>query len=138
MTLEIETGNLGEVPTSGTGWAVGFSPWTDTPGSLRHVPADTAVRGLCLKWKTHQAGDPQGINKPVSSGRTLSVLVSAESRFRIEFASDAAFTQDVSAVVLKRAGDFVAWGAGVHHRWEAQTGCTMMTLRWEPDADGER
>ena len=129
--MEIEVGNLNDLPTDGTGWVLGFSPWTR--GTLRQVSRDTSVEGLCMKWMHHGAGDPRGLAKPISAGRTLSVLVN-DGEFVLEFASDEAFATDFRRVVMKRSGDFAAWGPDVHHRWFVPAACTIMTLRWDPEA----
>jgi hypothetical protein len=51
LPMEIEFGNAGEVETNGTGWFIGFSPWSKTEASaLRHMPADLEATGLCVKW----------------------------------------------------------------------------------------
>ena len=129
--MEIEVGNLHDLPTDGTGWVLGFSPWTRE--TLRQVSQGTTVDGLCLKWMRHEQGHPRGRDKPISVGRTLSVLVS-EGEFVLEFAHDEHFANGFRQAVLTRCGDFVAWGPGVHHRWAVLSACTIMTLRWNPSA----
>lgn len=126
--MEIESGNAGDVDTKGTGWFIGFGPWTS---GLRHLPPDQAVRGLCVKWANHPAGDPRGTNKPVSVGRTISVLVGG-GPFRVEFSTSPDFLAVATDVrVLHRVGDFAMWGAGLHHRWFADAESVVMTVRWD-------
>jgi hypothetical protein len=129
----VEFGNAGELDTQGSGWFVGFSDWTKGPaGALRHVPAGAPSAGLCIKWFNHAAGDPNGEAKPVSVGRTMSLLVTPVSEFRIEFSTTADFAADTSLVhTLRRQGDFVIWGAGVHHRAFGVLPATVMTVRWD-------
>jgi len=132
LAKNIEFGNAGDLDTSGTGWFVGFSDWTRSPpGHLRHVPTGELAAGLCVKWFAHPAGNPNGESKPLSEGRTMSVLVSPASEFRIEFSMSADFApQDTLSHILCRHGDFVIWGPGVFHRaFGIQPAC-ILTVRW--------
>jgi len=132
----VEVGNAGELDTQGSGWFVGFSDWTQgRPGALRHVPAGAPSEGLCIKWLNHAAGDPNGEAKPVSVGRTMSLLVSPASEFRIEFSTAADFAVGATLThTLRRQGDFVIWGAGLHHRAFGVLPATVMTVRWDQPA----
>jgi hypothetical protein len=134
--MEIEFGNANEVETNGTGWFIGFSQWTKSEfSSLRHMPVDLGATGLCVKWFLHNAGDPNGEPKPISDGRTISVLVGQASEFRIEFSKSAAFEPShTTAFVLRRPGDFVVWGSGIYHRaFGVQKAC-ILTIRWLPNS----
>jgi hypothetical protein len=130
----VEFGNAGTLDTHGTGWFVGFSDWTRSAlGDLRHVAAGAPTAGLCIKWFAHAAGDPNGEAKPISEGRSLSVLVSPASEFRIEFSSTADFAPEATiSHTLRRQGDFVVWGEGVHHRAFGMEAACVMTVRWTP------
>ena len=129
--MDYFAGNAYDAETRGTGWFVGFSDWTRNAASgLLHVPKEQALSGLCIKWYDHPGGDDSG-DKPISEGRTISILVSSGSEFRIDFCESAAFDAEVETVVLKRHGDFVAWGAGLHHRWHCVARSTILTVRWQ-------
>jgi len=132
LVQNVEFGNAGDLDTRGTGWIVGFSDWTrNPPDHLRHVPADELAAGLCIKWFSHAAGDPNGEPKPLSEGRTMSVLVSPSSEFRIEFSAAADFPpQDTLSYTLRRHGDFVIWGPGVFHRAFGIEPACVLTVRW--------
>jgi hypothetical protein len=131
-TSDIEVGNAYALDTQGTGWFLGFSPWTLAGGGgLRHVPQDQPVTGLCAKWYDHPDGQDGGA-KPISEGRTLSILVNEGAVFHIEFSSSADFGPDLRAVVLRQPGDYAAWGAGLFHRWRCERRSTVMTVRWSP------
>jgi hypothetical protein len=136
--VEIESGNAADLDTHGTGWIVGFGEWArDGAAGLRYMPEASPSRGLCLKWMDHRTGDPRGIAKPPSAGRTISILASDSGRFRIEFSDDPAFPEGRTvAYVLARRGDSVAWGEGLHHRWSVDEDCTVVTLRWVPEPAG--
>ena len=133
--MEIESGNIGDLDTRGTGWTVGFGEWTrDGVFDLRYMPEAVRSSGICLKWMDHRAGDPRGSAKPPSVGRSLSILVGEAGRFRLEFSDDPGFPEGRTvAHVLARRGDFVAWGEGLHHRWFVDDDCIVLTLRWSPD-----
>ena len=102
------------------------------PGSdLLYVPPDQSLSGLCVKWFDHPAGHDSAAAKPVSEGRTVSILVSQGSRFRIDFCESADFRSSaVQTAWLQRHGDYAAWGAGLHHRWHCEARSTVLTLRW--------
>jgi len=132
LAQNVEFVNASDLDTNGTGWFVGFSDWTkSSPAHLRHVPAKELAAGLCVKWFSHPAGNPNGESKPLSEGRTMSVLVSPTSEFRIEFSATPDFaSQDIVAHTLRRHGDFVIWGPGVFHRaFGVQPAC-ILTVRW--------
>lgn len=134
FAANVEFGNAGEIDTSRTGWFIGFSDWakSDRPPHLRHVPSDLGLQGLCVKWFVHQAGDPDGQAKPVSQGRTISILVGAPSEFRLEFSPSLVFEPEGMRVhTLRKPGDFVIWGEGIHHRaFGIQPAC-ILTIRWQ-------
>jgi hypothetical protein len=133
-TMKIQTGNAHDAETHGTGWFLGFSDWTlNDPSGLLHVPKHEALTGLCAKWYDHPSGDDNGDSKPVSEGRTISILVSKGSAFRIEFSPTPDFLpEEVQTVLLERHGDFAAWGEGLYHRWHCLSQSTVLTLRWNP------
>jgi len=132
--MNIDTGNAYDQDTCGTGWFVGFSEWTraSTDG-LRHVPKGEAVSGLSMKWFDHPPGQ-EGHAKPVSEGRTLSILVNEGGEFEIDFCVSADFSGEVRTVRLARPGDFAAWGVGLFHRWRCVRRATVATVRWGPAA----
>lgn len=136
--MDIDTGNAHEVDTQGTGWFVGFSPWTLASAcGLRHAPRDDPVTGLCVKWYRHDAGHESGA-KPLSAGRTMSILVTEGGHFEIDFCLDPRFERGVRTVALRREGDFAVWGEGLYHRWRCIGRATVATVRWAPSLRGAR
>lgn len=128
--MDVTAGNASDADTGGTGWFIGFSEWTRTGSSdLLYVPREATLSGLCVKWYDHPAGHDSG-DKPISEGRSVSIMVSNDSVFRIDFCESAGFKTEVKSVVLKRHGDFAAWGPGLHHRWRCESRSTILTLRW--------
>ena len=132
--MQVEFGNAGDLHTNGTGWFIGFSEWTKSSSGLRHVPSGDAAKGLCVKWFLHEAGDPNGDEKPISEGRTISMLVGEPGDFKLEVSSTPAF--ELSKTVsyhLRRPGDFVAWGSGLYHRAYGLQQACILTVRWIPE-----
>jgi hypothetical protein len=132
LTRNVEFGNAGDVNTNGTGWFVGFSEWAKGSSTeLRYVAAGEPAAGLCVKWFAHPAGDPNGEAKPISEGRTMSILVSPDSEFRLEFSTLGDFApDDFLAHTLRRQGDFVIWGSGIFHRAFGIQPASILTVRW--------
>jgi hypothetical protein len=133
--MDIDVGNARELDTGGTGWIVGFSPWTlQSVAGLRHVPLGSLQRDVCIKWFRHEAGHESGNTKALSAGRTISLLATASSHFELDFSTSPDFDRDVRTVVLTREGDYAAWGSGLYHRWRFLQAATVITVRWaEPD-----
>lgn len=129
----VEYGNAGAIDTEGTGWFIGYGDWTkDARFGLRNIPRDELMSGLCVKWFNHRAGHPNGERKPISTGRTISILVSATSDFQLDFATSDEFpVSETESHMLRRTGDFVIWGPGIYHRAYARQDATVVTIRWE-------
>jgi hypothetical protein len=134
--MDVEFGNAGDVDTQGTGWFVGFSDWTQAgPAHLRHMAKDLTSSGLCVKWFNHPGGQPAGDLKPISEGRTLSMLVGMASEFKIQFCQDHQFSVAKTLThTLRRPGDFVVWGEGIFHRAFGLAPATILTIRWTPSS----
>jgi hypothetical protein len=132
--MPVEFGNAEQLDTNRTGWMLGFSDWSKDGGhNLRHMPVSASSVGLCAKWFSHQAGDPNGQEKPLSTGRTMSILISEHSEFRIDFSADPSFPAEKTLThVLRARGDFAIWGEGLYHRAFGLKAAIVMTLRWEP------
>ena len=130
--MHLEFGNVKTLDTNETGWFIGFSDWTKEGPCLRYVATDQKIDGLCVKWMQHPVGDRRGDGKPVSTGRTISMLVSETGAFRLEF-SEEDFCADsrVQSYTLRQQGDFVIWGAGLFHRSIVESKSTILTIRWE-------
>ncbi len=132
--MDLLIGNAHEADTRGTGWFIGFSEWTRSAASgLLHVPNAQPLTGLCVKWYDHPDGHDSGSLKPVSEGRTVSILVSEGARFQLQFCERPDFEPAATrTVLLQRHGDFAAWGAGLYHRWRCLARATVLTVRWTP------
>jgi hypothetical protein len=130
--MDVESGNAGDLDTEGSGWFVGFSEYLRGNG-LRYMAKNSLAHTVCLKWMVHPKDDDRGQTKPPSDGRTISILVSENGRFRLEFSASEEFpSDDTEQYVLERRGDFVVWGENLYHRWFVDETCTVLTLRWTP------
>lgn len=132
--MDIEFNDANTLDTQGTGWFLGFSDWATAAPGLRFMPKDMRSHTMCMKWMAHRQGDVLGSGKPISEGRTLSIMVSESGRFRVQFSTQPDFPEgDTVEHLLQRHGQFSAWGAGVYHRWFVDEDCTILTLRWVPE-----
>ena len=107
--------------------------------SLRFLPhgqpggAEGALfTNLAVKWFQHDpADDPRwGEGKPLSSGRTLSLLTGAGA-FELRFRRGAGSC----LLLLDQPGDFALWGEGLEHSWRVLRPSTLLTLRWSPRSE---
>lgn len=101
------------------GWFVGAFLDPDSP----RYTADVEV-----KWGVHAAGEQRTAWTDRDRRTTLVVLVSG--RLRVDLADE-----QVEEVVLDQAGDYVLWGPGVDHTWEALTEAVVVTVRWDKRGD---
>jgi hypothetical protein len=115
-----------------TNWVVGDHGGIPLE-SLRLVRhgGPAGVEGLALKWFAHAPEDPPewGQGKPISSGRTLSLLAGAGA-FELWFRRGG----QEAGVVLDEPGDFALWGAGLEHGWRVLRASLVVTLRWSVEA----
>ena len=112
---------VGSAPLDGArnaGWILGHFLPGDDP---RH---STEVE---VKWGVHPAGERRAAWVRGEARSTLAVLVSG--RFRLEFPERAA--------LLAEPGDYVLWGRGVDHSWEAEQDSVVLIVRW-PSVPGYR
>lgn len=112
MTVSWQQGNAADDGSDTRGWFVGH--FIDPTHGVR------ASKDVEVKWFRHPAGDrrPEWTRGDLST--TLSVLV--EGEFRVDFAEGSA--------LLAKQGDYVMWGPGVDHSWEALADSVVMSVRW--------
>jgi len=107
------TGNATDEADRHRGWLLGH--FID--------PSAGAVRAtdvLEVKWGIHPAGQ----KRPEWTGddKRTALLLLVQGRFRLDLS--------VGSVTLKRQGDYVVWGAGIDHSWEAEEDSIVVTVRW--------
>ncbi|MGW5052134.1 signal peptidase I [Actinokineospora sp. NPDC004072] len=113
MTNGWTAGNADEDTTGTRGWLVGH--FIDPAEGGPRATGDVEV-----KWANHPAGDKRPGWTSDDQRTTLVVLVSGE--FRVDLTE--------GGKVLSRQGDYIMWGAGIDHSWEALADSVVVTVRW--------
>jgi quercetin dioxygenase-like cupin family protein len=88
-----------------------------------HRPGNGAVRktgALEVKWGIHSAGQKRPEWTDSENRSTLVIMVSG--RFRVDLS--------VGAATLTHQGDYVTWGPGIEHSWQAEEDSVVITVRW--------
>ena len=85
-------------------------------------PGETvrATGALEVKWGIHSFGERRAGWTEGEERTTMVVLISG--RFRVDLA--------VGEVLLERQGDYLVWGPGIEHSWEALEDSVVLTIRW--------
>lgn len=103
-----------EIDGVGTrGWLLGHF-LKESNGGVR------ATEALEVKWGIHPEGERRA--EWVSGDERTTLLVLVQGRFRLDLS--------VGTVVLKRQGDYVVWGPGIDHSWQAEQDSIVLTVRW--------
>ena len=116
MTDNWYTGNAGDDADQHRGWLMGYFVPEESP---RHTDA------LEVKWGVHPAGQKRPEWSTDEKRSTLVLLVSG--RFHVEMSEGKA--------LLQRQGDYLVWGPGIDHTWEAEEDSVVITVRWPSIAD---
>ncbi len=109
-------GNAEVDQVRGTGWFVG-----------QFVPAELGLRRQTeveLKWGFHPDGDKRPQPWANQNATTISVLI--KGSLRITFYFDGTEQE----VMLRTEGDYVAFGPGVIHSWEAFGETIVLSVRF--------
>lgn len=119
MTDSVYVGRAGQDGASNQGWLLGhFMP----AGQLLHS-VDVEV-----KWGVHRPGDRRAAWATGETRTALLVLI--RGAFDIELRD--------RTVLLREPGDYVVWGPGEDHSWQAGAVETVvLTVRW-PSLPGWR
>ena len=112
VTANWQAGNAADDSTETRGWLVGH--FIDPSVGVR------SQKDVEVKWGTHPAGDKRPEWTADDQRTTLVLLV--EGNFRVD-------TTDGSKT-MTRQGDYIMWGPGVDHSWEALEDSVVMTVRW--------
>lgn len=118
MNDSVYVGNAGQDAALDRGWLLGhFKDASDA----RHSAA------VEIKWGVH----PQGGKRAawVTGEERTALLVVISGRFRMDFPE--------RSVLLAEQGDYVVWGPGVDHSWQAEEASVVLTVRW-PSLPGYR
>ena len=106
------SGNAPEDGRHNRGWVLGH--FIDPAEGVR------SSKDVEVKWGIHPAGEKRAAWTADDQRTTLVFLVSGS--FRIDLTE--------GSVLLERQGDYVVWGPGIDHTWEANTDSVVVTVRW--------
>ena len=73
-----------------------------------------------VKWGVHSAGEKRP--EWTSDDQRTTLLLLVQGQFRIRLTEGTA--------TLSRQGDYVMWGPGIDHSWEAIDDSVVVTVRW--------
>ncbi|ROS32187.1 signal peptidase I [Amycolatopsis thermoflava] len=105
-------GNANDDGDANRGWLLGhFIEPADDVRSSKDVE---------VKWGVHPAGDKRAEWTKDDQRTTLLLLV--QGTFRIDLTE--------GSTIMQRQGDYVVWGPGIDHSWEALTDAVVVTVRW--------
>lgn len=112
MIIDWSHGNAAEVSGDTRGWIVGH--FIDPSEGVR------SSKDVEVKWGIHPAGDMRPTWTVDDRRTTLVILV--QGRFRVDLTTDSS--------TMTRQGDYVTWGPGIDHSWEAEEDSVVVTIRW--------
>jgi quercetin dioxygenase-like cupin family protein len=101
MNENWHSGNAAEDGRDTRGWILGH--FIDPSKGVR------SSREVEVKWDIHPVGDKRSEWTADDQRTTLVLLV--EGNFRIDLTE--------ASVTLEKQGDYVTWGPGIDHSWEA-------------------
>jgi hypothetical protein len=106
-------GNAADDSAGYRGWLVGhFVDQKD--GAIRQTT------DLEVKWGVHATGDQRP--EWVTDERRSTLILLVSGRFRVDLPA--------TSVTLARQGDYLAWGPGIDHSWQAEEHSVVITIRW--------
>jgi hypothetical protein len=78
-----------------------------------------------IKWGVHPAGEERA--DWVTDEYRTTVLMLVRGLFRLNLPAE--------SFVLEHEGDYVMWGAGIDHSWQAEDDSIVITIRWPSKPD---
>jgi hypothetical protein len=112
MSTNWLAGNAEEDGCDTRGWLVGH--FIDPAQGVR------SSKDVEIKWAVHP-GDDKRAEWTADDRRTTLVLL-VYGNFRVDLTE--------ASVILGRQGDYVLWGPGIDHTWEALSDSVVVTVRW--------
>lgn len=112
MTATWSHGNAEEASSDTRGWLIGH--FIDPSEGVR------SSKDVEVKWGTHPAGDKRPEWTSDDQRTTLVLLV--QGNFRVDLTEGSS--------TMTRQGDYVMWGPGIDHTWEANEDSVVITVRW--------
>ena len=110
------SGNAEEDGRDTRGWILGH--FIEPPESVR------SSNDLEIKWGIHPQGDKRYEWTADDQRTTLVLLI--EGNFRVDLTE--------ASITLEKQGDYVVWGPGIDHSWEAISPSIVATVRWPSPA----
>ena len=107
---DIYFGNAKDDGQDTRGWIIG----NFIPQDLRHSNL------IELKYGVHTAGEAR--REWVTGELRTTLFILQTGRFAMKFKDH--------GVLLEHPGDYVVWGPGTDHQWEALEDCVGITIRW--------
>lgn len=107
-------GNAADDSDQYRGWLLGHFIDPDA-GGIR------TTDDLEVKWGIHPAGQQRPGGWTTGEDRT-SLLMLISGKWRQDMT--------VGTFILERPGDYIVWGPGIEHTWQAEADSTMLTIRW--------
>jgi quercetin dioxygenase-like cupin family protein len=105
-------GNAGEDTADTRGWLLGH--FIDSSEGVR------SSKDVEVKWATHPAGDKRP--EWTSDDQRTTLLLLVQGNFRLDLTE--------GSINLTKQGDYVLWGPGIDHTWEAIDETVIITVRW--------
>lgn len=112
MSTDWHNGNAAEDGRETRGWLLGH--FIDPAKGVR------SSKAVEVKWGIHPAGEKRP-EWTADDHRTTLVLM-VQGNFRVDLTE--------ASVTLARQGDYVVWGPGIDHTWEAISDSVVITVRW--------
>jgi D-lyxose ketol-isomerase len=114
VASEWHTGNAAEDGAQYRGWILGhFINANESP--------ERSTKDLEVLWGIHPTGDAR--NEWTTGEQRTTLLLLVQGRFRLDLSTG-------DSVTLERQGDYVTWGPGIEHRWQAEDEAVVVTVRW--------
>lgn len=111
MKDRVYVGNAGTDAALDRGWLLGHFKDASDPRHSEEVE---------IKWGVHPQGEARA--QWVTGEERTALLVLISGRFRVELPE--------RSVLLAEQGDYVVWGRGVDHSWQAEEESVVLTVRW--------
>jgi len=105
-------GNAAEDGRETRGWLLGH--FIDPSQGVR------STKDVEVKWGAHPAGDKRP--EWTADDQRTTMLLLVEGNFRLDLTE--------GSVTLAKQGDYVVWGPGINHTWEAIADSVVITFRW--------
>jgi hypothetical protein len=116
MSGNWHSGNAQEDGRDTRGWVLGHF--------INPAHGVRSSKDVEVKWGIHPAGEKRAQWTADDQRTTLVLLV--QGNFRIDLTE--------TSVTLGNQGDYLLWGPGIDHTWEALSDSVVVTVRWPSSA----